>query len=272
MPAESEQADQAPDNSTSPPQNQSQADSTKPTAVQAITTKSLALLASLGAIFPRLLAALFHPFSVIGHVLAAIASDPQQFIRNLWPIFKPLSPAVAQRRLVMNGLGLLFILVVYTIFPPYISIKRTLVVLGDSLQGRRGGQTSWAGSSIWAMGMSIQAFLVLFITGSPPKARAALMTTEMLVTTILLFNMLEALVATRQPARPPQIPDSGLRLTPLRPASPLVCPFCLSCRPAVLVHPRARRPATCASAASNVLVPCPLAAAHFPSICVDLQN
>jgi hypothetical protein len=71
--------------------------------------------------------------------LAYLIRHPQRAY-NAW---QPLAPAVAQRQLVSNGLRMLLVLGVTTAFPPYLSVKRYIVALGDQyVQGRRGGQAS----------------------------------------------------------------------------------------------------------------------------------
>jgi hypothetical protein len=71
------------------------------------------------------------------------------------PLLRPLSKPEATSRLKFNLFVLLHMAILIFIFPPYLSIKRGLVWYADEyLQGRRGGQKSWATSGVQSAGMS----------------------------------------------------------------------------------------------------------------------
>jgi hypothetical protein len=71
------------------------------------------------------------------------------------PLLRPLSKPEATSRLKFNLFVLLHMAILIFIFPPYMSIKRGLVWYADEhLQGRRGGQKSWATSGVQSAGTS----------------------------------------------------------------------------------------------------------------------
>lgn len=69
------------------------------------------------------------------------------------PLLRPLSKLEATSRLKFNLFVLLHMAILIFVFPPYLSIKRGLVWYVDEyLQGRRGGQKSWATSGVQSAG------------------------------------------------------------------------------------------------------------------------
>lgn len=71
------------------------------------------------------------------------------------PLLRPLSKPEATSRLKFNLFVLLHMAILIFVFPPYMSIKRGLVWYADEyLQGRRGGQKSWATSGVQSAGTS----------------------------------------------------------------------------------------------------------------------
>ena len=71
------------------------------------------------------------------------------------PLLRPLSKPEATSRLKFNLFVLLHIAILIFVFPPYMSIKRGMVWYADEyLQGRRGGQKSWATSVVQSAGTS----------------------------------------------------------------------------------------------------------------------
>jgi hypothetical protein len=69
------------------------------------------------------------------------------------PLLRPLSKPEATSRLKFNLFVLLHMAILIFVFPPYLSIKRGLVWYVDEyLQGRRGGQKSWATSGVQSAG------------------------------------------------------------------------------------------------------------------------
>jgi hypothetical protein len=69
------------------------------------------------------------------------------------PLLRPLSKPEATTRLKFNLFVLLHLAILILVFPPYISIKRGIVWYVDEyLQGRRGGQKSWAVAGVQAAG------------------------------------------------------------------------------------------------------------------------
>jgi hypothetical protein len=75
------------------------------------------------------------------------------------PLLRRLSKPEATSRLKFNLFVLLHLAILILVFPPYISIKRGVVWYVDEyLQGRRGGQKSWAVAGVQAAGESMSSF------------------------------------------------------------------------------------------------------------------
>jgi hypothetical protein len=75
------------------------------------------------------------------------------------PLLRRLSKPEATSRLKFNLFVLLHLAILILVFPPYLSIKRGVVWYVDEyLQGRRGGQKSWAVAGVQAAGESISSF------------------------------------------------------------------------------------------------------------------
>lgn len=71
------------------------------------------------------------------------------------PLLRPLTKPEAITRLKFNLFVLLHLVISVGFFPPYLSLRRGLVWYVDEyVQGRRGGQKSWAMSTIQSAGQS----------------------------------------------------------------------------------------------------------------------
>lgn len=69
------------------------------------------------------------------------------------PLLRPLSRLEAVTRLKFNLFLLLHLAISVGFFPPYLSLRRGVVwYLDEYVQGRRGGQKSWALASVQAIG------------------------------------------------------------------------------------------------------------------------
>lgn len=71
------------------------------------------------------------------------------------PLLRPLTRPEAVTRLKFNLFVLLHLVISVGFFPPYLSLRRGIVWYVDEyVQGRRGGQKSWALSTAQAVGNS----------------------------------------------------------------------------------------------------------------------
>ena len=76
------------------------------------------------------------------------------------PLLRPLTRPEAVTRLKFNLFVLLHMAIGVGFFPPYLSLRRGIVWYVDEyLQGRRGGQKSWALSTVQAAGTSSRCFV-----------------------------------------------------------------------------------------------------------------
>ncbi|WVW78730.1 hypothetical protein I302_100690 [Kwoniella bestiolae CBS 10118] len=121
-------------------------------------------------------------------------SGPLPF--GLSNLFRPLSPSLARTRLKSNLFILFLFQLIKGYFSPYITIRSIIVRVCDTyIQGRKGRQESWGENGFYVF--------------------------EFMVSTILIWNILEAIISIQYPLEYVPPVRRGMVLTPSKVSSPL---------------------------------------------------
>ncbi|OCF39950.1 hypothetical protein I317_06262 [Kwoniella heveanensis CBS 569] len=109
-------------------------------------------------------------------------------------VLRPLSPPLARTRLKSN-LFALFLFTLRNVFPPFLALRAGLVKVADAVQGRKGREASYGDTVLYLL--------------------------ELLTNLVLLFNILEAVVAIQYPSTYTPAQPTGMKMTPVKVSSPL---------------------------------------------------